>query len=96
MIGCREYVKPYDKVTAVSAALRDLAKTTNIPVVAACQLRRPEHENDRPTLFDCKEAGSIENDASLLLAVYRPKAAPAIRERTRSLCSSNATAPRGR
>jgi len=60
-------------VTTISGALRDLAKTTNIPVVAACQLRRPEHENDRPTLFDCKEAGSIENDASLLLAVYRPK-----------------------
>jgi replicative DNA helicase len=73
MIGCRAHTKIYDKVTTISGALRDLAKTTNIPVVAACQLRRPEHENDRPTLFDCKEAGSIENDASLLLAVYRPK-----------------------
>jgi replicative DNA helicase len=73
MIGCREYTKIYDKVTAVSGALRDLAKTSNVPVVAACQLRRPEHENDRPTLFDCKESGAIENDASLLLAVYRPK-----------------------
>jgi replicative DNA helicase len=73
MIGCRAHTKIYDKVTTISGALRDLAKTTNTPVVAACQLRRPEHENDRPTLFDCKEAGSIENDASLLLAVYRPK-----------------------
>lgn len=73
MIGCRAHTKIYDKVTTISGALRDLAKTTNVPVVAACQLRRPEHENDRPTLFDCKEAGSIENDASLLLAVYRPK-----------------------
>jgi replicative DNA helicase len=73
MIGCREYTKPYDKVTAISGALRDLAKTSDVPVVAACQLSRPEHENDRPTLFDCKESGAIENDASLLLAVYRPK-----------------------
>jgi replicative DNA helicase len=73
MIGCRAHTKIYDKVTTISGALRDLAKTTNTPVVAACQLRRPEHENDRPTLFDCKEAGSIENDASLLLAVYQPK-----------------------
>jgi replicative DNA helicase len=73
MIGCREYTKMYDKVTAISAALRDLAKTSSVPVVAACQLRRPGNENDRPTLFDCKESGAIENDASLLLAVYRPK-----------------------
>jgi replicative DNA helicase len=73
MVNCREYTKLYDKVTAVSGSLRDLAKTTGIPVVAACQLRRPEHENDRPTLFDFKEAGSIENDASLAVAVYRPK-----------------------
>ena len=73
MIGCREYVKPYDKVTAISGALRDLAKTSNVPVVAACQLSRPGNENDRPTLFDFKESGAIENDASLALAVYRPK-----------------------
>jgi replicative DNA helicase len=73
MIGCREYTKPYDKVTAISGALRDLAKTSNVPIVAACQLSRPENENDRPTLFDCKESGAIENDASVLLAVYRPK-----------------------
>ncbi len=73
MIGCREYTKMYDKVTAISAALRDLAETSNVPVVAACQLRRPGNENDRPTLFDCKESGAIENDAGLLLAVYRPK-----------------------
>jgi replicative DNA helicase len=73
MIGCREYTKPYDKVTAISGALRDLAKTSDVPVVAACQLSRPENENDRPTLLDCKESGAIENDASLLLAIYRPK-----------------------
>jgi replicative DNA helicase len=73
MIGCREYTKPYDRVTAISGALRDLAKTSNVPVVAACQLHRPGNENDRPSLFDCKESGAIENDASLLLAVYRPK-----------------------
>jgi len=73
MIGCREYTKPYDKVTAISGALRDLAKTSDVPVVVACQLSRPGHENDRPTLFDCKESGAIENDASLLLAVHRPK-----------------------
>jgi replicative DNA helicase len=73
MIGCREYTRPYDKVTAISGALRDLAKTSDVPVVAACQLSRPENVNDRPTLFDCKESGAIENDASLLLAVYRPK-----------------------
>jgi replicative DNA helicase len=74
-IGCREYTKPYDRVTAISGALRDLAKTSDVPVVAACQLSRPENENDRPMLFDCKESGAIENDASLLLAVYRPKEA---------------------
>jgi replicative DNA helicase len=72
MIGCREQARLYDKMTIISGALRDLAKTSHVPVVAACQLRRPENENDRPNLFDCKESGAIENDANLLLAVYRP------------------------
>jgi replicative DNA helicase len=73
MIQCREYQKIYDKVSAVSAALRDLAKTAKIPVVAACQLRRPQqgHENTRPSVYDMKESGSIENDASNVFLIYR-------------------------
>lgn len=61
------------RVSAASNALRLLAKTENVAVVACSQLRRPERENDVPSLMDLKETGDIENDAHTVLLIYRPK-----------------------
>jgi replicative DNA helicase len=74
MVHCSEHSSTYDRVSAVSAGLRDLARTAQVPVVAACQLRRPQpgYENTVPSLYDLKESGSIENDASTVLLIYRP------------------------
>lgn len=74
-VRCRRYDKAYDRVTAASGDLRDLAKTTGIPVVALSQLSRAEkgNENKRPQISDLKESGNIENDAFSVGMIYRPK-----------------------
>ncbi len=61
------------RVGAVSNALRSLAKTENICVVALSQLRRPTNENDRPTMFHLKESGDVEAHAHTVLLIHRPK-----------------------
>jgi replicative DNA helicase len=75
LVHCKAYKETYDRVTAVSAALRDLAKITGVPVVALAQLRRPEQgrENREPTIYDLKESGNIENDAFQIWLIYRPQ-----------------------
>jgi len=63
-----------DKATAVSAGLRELAKSTGVPVIAVSQLSRPEDKKFRPPrLFDLKESGDIENDAHVVIMPYREK-----------------------
>lgn len=63
-----------DRMTAISEALRRLAKDEKIRVLGLSQMGRPEGKNmnARPTKFDPKESGSIENDVHLLISAYRP------------------------
>lgn len=61
------------RVGAVSNALRALAKSEKVAVVALSQLRRPADEDDRPTMFHLKETGDIEAHAHAILLLYRPK-----------------------
>jgi replicative DNA helicase len=63
-----------ERLTKVSNALRVLAKTTGVPVLAVSQLSRPRDgdANRRPNRFSLKESGSLENDAHLILLTYRP------------------------
>jgi replicative DNA helicase len=64
----------YDRVTKVSESLRELAKYTGVPVIVVSQLSRPEDKKIRPPRpFDLKEAGSIENDAHVIIMPYRPQ-----------------------
>lgn len=62
-------------VTKVSEGLRDLAKSTGVPIVLLSQFSRPDqtNRNKRPTIYDFKESGSLENDAHVGLLIYRPK-----------------------
>lgn len=60
-------------VALASSRLKRLAVEMDVPIVAVAQLNRdPEHRNDkRPVLSDLRESGAIENDADMVVAMYR-------------------------
>lgn len=61
------------EISEISASLKGLAKELNIPVVAISQLNRaPEQRGTKePALSDLRESGSLEQDADLVLLLYR-------------------------
>jgi replicative DNA helicase len=63
------------EISAISGSLKAVSKELNVPLIALSQLSRaPEQRTEhRPQLADLRESGAIEQDADLVLFIYRPE-----------------------
>jgi len=70
------YMNPNDRLTRVASEIKNLAKDLDIPIVWITSLSRKVEERGglkQPELHDCRESGSIESEADMLLFAWFPK-----------------------
>jgi replicative DNA helicase len=76
MQGPKNTESRQQEISMISRSLKGLAKELNIPVIAVSQLSRKVEDrggDKRPLLADLRESGAIEQDADVVIFVYRPE-----------------------
>lgn len=71
----RRYENRVQEVSVVSQSLKNLARELKVPILAASQLSRAVEQRGgdrKPQLADLRESGAIEQDADVVMFIYRP------------------------
>lgn len=93
----RRYDNRVQEVSIVSQGLKNLARELKIPVLAVSQLSRAvEHRGEKkPQLADLRESGAIEQDADVVMFLYRPDAELSNIMQTKLLIAKHRNGPLG-
>jgi replicative DNA helicase len=79
------------ELAAISRALKQLAKELNVPIIILSQLSRaPESRADhRPMLSDLRESGALEQDADVVILLFRPDQYPDVKPEDENVAELN-------
>ncbi|MCR5741930.1 MAG: replicative DNA helicase [Gammaproteobacteria bacterium] len=66
-----KYESRTQQVGEISRVLKEMSRELKVPVIALSQLSRASGDNGKPSLVDLRESGSIEQDADIVIFLYR-------------------------